>query len=144
MDILVKSVTDPLATSDVSVQPKVRQTAAKVMEETKARSAESPSPIEEYASKRAEETVRVPNAQPEEEAKELEKAGNQIDKLFENYTNRKMQFSVDEETGKTIIKLYDRASGEVIRQIPSQEFLDMVSALNKVAQSLIKDIPKYI
>jgi flagellar protein FlaG len=55
-----------------------------------------------------------------------------------------MEISLDEETGRRVVKLKDRETGEVIRQIPPQEYLDMVSALNRVAQVLMKDLPKYI
>lgn len=79
-----------------------------------------------------------------EELKVLEAAENQVEKLFTEYVNRKLSFEVDEETGKTIIKLLDKATGEVVRQIPPQEFLDMVSVLNKVAQNLTKDLPRFI
>jgi len=58
--------------------------------------------------------------------------------------NRTLQFSKDEETGKTIIRVIDTKTEEVIRQIPPEEFLKMVKRLNDVAQEIFKRIPKFI
>ena len=58
--------------------------------------------------------------------------------------NRTLQFSKDEDTGKTIIRVIDTETDEVIRQIPPEEFLKMVKRLNDVAQEIFKRIPKFI
>ena len=42
-----------------------------------------------------------------------------------------LEFSQDEETGRTIIKVYDRESGELIRQIPPE---DIQTFLQRLAQ----------
>lgn len=44
--------------------------------------------------------------------------------------NRDLQFSVDEETERTVIKVIDSASGELIRQIPDEVFLELARKLN--------------
>ena len=43
--------------------------------------------------------------------------------------NRDLQFSVDEETERTVIKVIDSASGELIRQIPDEVFLELARKL---------------
>lgn len=40
---------------------------------------------------------------------------------------RDLQFSVDDTTGSTVVKVTDRTSGELIRQIPNQVFLDLAA-----------------
>jgi flagellar protein FlaG len=40
--------------------------------------------------------------------------------------SRKLEFSVDEESGRTVIKVLDSETGEVIRQIPPEEVLTLV------------------
>ena len=40
---------------------------------------------------------------------------------------RDLQFSVDDTTGSTVVKVTDRSSGELIRQIPNQVFLDLAA-----------------
>lgn len=42
-----------------------------------------------------------------------------------------LRFQVDAETGKTIVSVVDQASGEVIRQMPSEEALAVAKALGK-------------
>ncbi len=42
---------------------------------------------------------------------------------------RELQFSVDEASGRTVIRVTDAASGETIRQIPSEEVLALARRL---------------
>lgn len=49
-----------------------------------------------------------------------------------------LQFSVDKDTGKTIIRVTDRESGELIRQIPSQELVDIAKSIDKMQGMLLK------
>lgn len=44
--------------------------------------------------------------------------------------NRDLEFSVDEETERTVIKVIDSASGKLIRQIPDEVFLELARKLN--------------
>ena len=46
--------------------------------------------------------------------------------------NTRLSFSVDEKTGRNIIRVFDSESGDLIRQIPPQEMLDLVSKLRGV------------
>ncbi len=49
---------------------------------------------------------------------------------------RDLHFSIDEESGETVVKVMDHESGEVIRQIPSKEVLAIAESL-KNAQGLL-------
>jgi flagellar protein FlaG len=51
---------------------------------------------------------------------------------------RDLLFSVDEDTGKTVVKIVDSATDEVIRQIPSEEVLAIAKALNKLQGLLVQ------
>ncbi len=42
---------------------------------------------------------------------------------------RELEFSFDEETRQVIIKVHDSETGEVVRQIPSEEFVAMARRL---------------
>jgi flagellar protein FlaG len=44
--------------------------------------------------------------------------------------NRDLQFTVDEELDRTVIKVIDSHSGELIRQIPEEVFLELARKLN--------------
>lgn len=45
-------------------------------------------------------------------------------------SKRQLSFQVDESSGRTIIRVLDPASGEVIRQIPSEEVLKVAAYLD--------------
>lgn len=49
-----------------------------------------------------------------------------------------LDFTIDEDTGKTVIKIIDSSTDEVIKQIPSEEFLAISKALDKLQGLLIK------
>lgn len=50
--------------------------------------------------------------------------------------NREIRFSVDEDSGMTVVKVVDPNSGDVIRQIPADEVLAVAHHLEQ-AQGLI-------
>ena len=53
--------------------------------------------------------------------------------------SQKLEFSVDKETDDIVVKVLDKESGEVIRQIPSEELLNIAKALDKLQGLLFKD-----
>ncbi|WP_166786680.1 flagellar protein FlaG [Jeotgalibacillus salarius] len=63
-----------------------------------------------------------------ETAQEIQRKVDQTNKLFEvNYTS--VKFSVHEGTERMMIRVVDQQTDEVIREIPSEDFLDMVSKM---------------
>ncbi|MER2492154.1 flagellar protein FlaG [Catenovulum sediminis] len=46
--------------------------------------------------------------------------------------NRQLDFSFDENSNKSIIKVTDSESGEIIRQIPSEEMLKLAERINEL------------
>lgn len=51
---------------------------------------------------------------------------------------RNLQFSVDDDTGQTVVKVVDATTDEVIRQIPSEELLAITKALDSFTGLLVK------
>ena len=49
-----------------------------------------------------------------------------------------LSFSVDESSGRTVIRVVDGTTNEVIRQIPSDEVLNLARELNKLSGLLLK------
>lgn len=49
-----------------------------------------------------------------------------------------LEFTMDEETGDTVIKIVDTSSGELIRQIPSKEMLEIAKALDRLQGLLVR------
>jgi flagellar protein FlaG len=50
-----------------------------------------------------------------------------------------INFSVDESSGIRVVKIIDRNSNEVIRQMPSEEAVALAEALDKLQGLLIRD-----
>ena len=53
-------------------------------------------------------------------------------------TANSLQFSIDEDIGVTVVKVIDTESKKVIRQIPSEEVIDIAKALDKLQGLLVK------
>lgn len=51
---------------------------------------------------------------------------------------RNLQFFIDKETGKTIVKIVDAETNEVIRQIPGDEVIAIARAIDRMQGLLIK------
>lgn len=50
------------------------------------------------------------------------------------YVRRDLNFSLDEGTGRTVVKVIDSESNEVVRQIPSEEMLVLARYLAQLAE----------
>ena len=48
-----------------------------------------------------------------------------------------LQFTIDKDSGKTIVKVVDTQTSEVIRQIPSEELLALARSMSKTEGLLI-------
>lgn len=53
--------------------------------------------------------------------------------------SRSIEFSVDEETGRQLVKVVDQDTKQVLRQIPSEEMLDIAKGLDRLVGLLIRD-----
>ncbi|BDF95027.1 MULTISPECIES: flagellar protein FlaG [Pseudoalteromonas] len=67
---------------------------------------------------------------------QLEKVAQQLQD-FMGEMNRSLQFQVDEESGRDVIKVIDKTNGELIKQYPSEEVLSLVAKLSETAGMLI-------
>lgn len=76
-----------------------------------------------------------PNTPIEPERQRVVEAIKQIQK-FVDEMQRGLQFSIDEDTGRTVVKVIARHSGEVIRQLPSEEALELAKRLQDAGSIL--------
>jgi flagellar protein FlaG len=49
-----------------------------------------------------------------------------------------LRFTIDKETGKTVVRIIDSTTDEVIRQIPSEEVLAISKAIDRMQGLLLK------
>lgn len=98
------------------------------------------STISRQASTIAESTSKPAAATQPSEVKvtppELDQAVKAVNE-FVKIANSSLEFSVDEETGIELVKVIDKETEEVIRQIPSEEIVAIAKALNSLKGLLI-------
>ena len=51
---------------------------------------------------------------------------------------RNLNFSIDESTGRMVVKVTDSSSGDVIRQMPTEEALRLAESLDEMRSLLFK------
>jgi flagellar protein FlaG len=64
-----------------------------------------------------------------------------LSRMTEHVQNlqRALQFSVDEESGETVVRVVDSETKELIRQIPSEELLAIANRLRSTAGVLLAE-----
>jgi flagellar protein FlaG len=56
-------------------------------------------------------------------------------KDFAQVMSRQLQFDVDDDSGKTVVRVLDKDSGDVIRQIPSEEVLALARHMKEMMEA---------
>ena len=76
-------------------------------------------------------------AEPAEQ-EPLENVVSNLNQLVRDL-HRELQFSVDEDSGDTVIKVIDSKTDEVLRQIPSEEVMRLRQRLEEAAGVIFQD-----
>jgi flagellar protein FlaG len=63
-------------------------------------------------------------------------AAKQIDSYLRS-VGREVEFRVDEDTGMTVVTVRETATGDVIRQIPNEEVLELARRFQKSSGALL-------
>ncbi len=113
-----------MAVQAMSAAPARNQTESAASVETR------PENVQQNANTQ-EQAQRVPSAG------ELQKALEEVEKAVAPMA-QSLQFSLDKDSGKTVVKVMDTDTNEVIRQIPSEEVLAISKAVDKLKGLLIK------
>ena len=69
------------------------------------------------------------------EQDKLKTAVQEIEKFVQS-VKRNLEFSIDEPSGKVVVKVIASESGEVVRQIPNEEVLKLANSLNDASSLL--------
>lgn len=110
-------------------------------------SAQSPQPArltsdgapEVVAAKQSSVAVESPRIAPEQAAHQQpspEQLRNAVDSINQamRQSNRNLEFSVDPDTKKPIVKMVDTETGKLIRQFPSEETLAISRSIDQFLQ----------
>lgn len=71
------------------------------------------------------------------EREEVEAAVKSVGE-FVQPINSNLEFSVNDDTGQLVVKIIDRATKEVIRQMPSEEMLAIAKTLDSIKGLFVK------
>ena len=83
-------------------------------------------------------TVRPKVGNKSESDEQIRQAVQNIQSAGDNLAHN-LRFSIDEDTGKTIIKVVDAHTDEIIRQFPTEEAIEIARTLDKVQGLLFND-----
>ena len=92
------------------------------------------------------EKMMLAEQEKKQEVRETKKAGmtpGQLEKVaqqlqdFMGDMNRSLEFLVDKDSGRDVIKVLDKGTGELVKQYPSEEVLSLVSKLSDATGNLI-------
>jgi flagellar protein FlaG len=78
------------------------------------------------------------NITPEMTNEQLKMVAQQLQD-FMGEMNKGLEFTVDKDSGRDVIKVIDKQNGDLIKQYPTEEVLDMVSKLSDATGSLINE-----
>jgi flagellar protein FlaG len=82
----------------------------------------------------ADVTVKPVQPSPEQ----LKTAADNISQAaHQSNQNLEFEFSMDTDTNKSIVKVVDKQTGELIRQIPSEETIEIARSIDKFQRSLL-------
>lgn len=92
-------------------------------------------PPETAAAPLAEATKQA-SAHDDPSVAELLQAARQLEQFMQSM-NRCLEFRIDQDSGRTVVTVKDSATGDVIRQIPSEEVLRLAQNLGGKAHTAL-------
>lgn len=69
---------------------------------------------------------------------QLQDAVSRINKTLADLSQSSLEFSIDQDSQRTVVKVIDQSTKEVIRQIPSEEALEIAKSLQSAQGILLK------
>jgi flagellar protein FlaG len=84
------------------------------------------------------ETSQQQSIEPSQKAPSLEEAVKHLADFVASASSE-ISFSIDQSSGTQVVKIMDKNSHDVIRQIPSEEAIHLAQALDKLQGLFVKD-----
>ncbi|MET0066190.1 MAG: flagellar protein FlaG [Candidatus Thiodiazotropha sp.] len=82
------------------------------------------------------EKVETAQAQPALDRTELASKVENLNQLVQ----RNLEFSVDDETGRSVVRVIDSDTGEVVRQIPPDQILHVISQVQEASDGQLSGV----
>lgn len=83
------------------------------------------------------ESLEQKELERQQRAEALQQKVTELNDYMQNF-NRSLQFTVDENSGDSVVKVIDSETDEVVRQIPSEALLDARNAAEKYRGILLE------
>ncbi|MEW9797591.1 flagellar protein FlaG [Alteromonas sp. CYL-A6] len=104
------------------------------------RETSTPQSVGETVTRASQNTVQVSEQQADTENREdrsvqLNEAVKEVE-AFLQAQNRNLAFTIDEDTNRSVVTVKDGESGDVIRQIPSEEVLKLAERIQELQQDI--------
>ena len=92
-------------------------------------------PVAKTQSKEAQDKVEVKKVEAVENSGEAseQEIETAVEELNQKVANQELNvsFSVDEKSGRMVVKIHDKMTGELVRQVPSEETLRFAKNVEK-------------
>jgi len=98
----------------------------------------APSAIPAIPNNAASVAIQSPTKADAVDAAELKRSVDAINKFLKPVTSN-IEFSIDQDSGRTLVKVVDTETNTVIRQTPSVEVLAIAKELDKLQGLLIRE-----
>jgi flagellar protein FlaG len=82
--------------------------------------------------------LQAPPKQPAPDRAQLEQVIKDIKQLVKPMVSNGLNFSIDDRTGKAIVRITDGETGEMIRQIPSEEMMEIARSVDRMQGMLLR------
>lgn len=89
-------------------------------------------------SARPEVRIQAPPQQQAPDRAKVEQVVKTLRQLVDTIVSNNLNFSIDDSTGKTIVRITDGETGDLIRQIPTEEMLEIAKSLDKMQGLLLR------
>jgi flagellar protein FlaG len=87
----------------------------------------------------AHAAVAVKPGQAARDNEQVKQVMEEVKQAVEARAPNSLSFSIDDSSGKVIVKVTDAATGEIVRQIPSEEMLEIARSIDKMQGLLLKE-----
>ena len=85
-----------------------------------------------------ERATAVSNVPAEPSVDDLKRAAQQLETFMQSM-NRYLEFRIDQDSGRTVVTVKDKTTGETVRQIPSEEILRLAQNLGGQSRAVLVD-----
>ena len=131
MDTLPLPPKAPVLASDLAAKP-----LASVLQSSGTSITQTAQAVQALNKADAEKLPLSVQADQELSAEQLSDMAEQMDKFVGSFTHE-LKFRVDEDSGRNVVTVIDSKSGDTIRQIPTEELLDVIARLADASGGLI-------